>query len=354
MIPPRASVRISVDFLKFCVEECPNLNCIMLDGYDLREAGASLIQEIVWPMVNAIEIADYAVSKGLDPDKFFTHFQIFLSVYNNFFEDIAKFRVVRKMWATILRDRYKVENSTALKLKFGTKTAGSTLTMEEPLNNIARVAIQTLAAALGGVQSQCATSYDEAICLPTEESVKVGIKTNRIVQFETGVTDIADPLAGSYYFEWLTDSMTKAAWAELDKIMSMGGYVACIENGYFEREKANNTYKFQREVDSGEEVIVGVNRFREEEKVVIPRFHYDEESARRLKERTRRMKMERDNEKVKQALAKMREAVESGRFITPTVIEAVKVYCTLGEITQILIDKYGEYKEVPILASKLS
>jgi methylmalonyl-CoA mutase, N-terminal domain len=346
-------LRLMVDVIKFCTEQMPYWNPVNLVGYNLREAGANAIQEIAWCFAHAFEVVDATLKLGFDIDDFAPRLSFFWTADNDFFEEICKMRAARRMWAKIMRERYGAKEEKSWYMRFHVDTAGRTLQPKEPLNNIARVAIQGLAAVLAGAQSVHTCSYDEPIAVPTEEAARVAIKTQQIINHETGVPNVVDPLGGSYFIEHLTSEIEKAAWEELTKIENKGGFIACVENYYMEGEMARNAYQYYQEVEVGKRVLVGVNKY------VEPEENYDEnpivinpQVAQIAKERLRKLKVERDNTKVRQALDRVREvAQDPNGHLMPAFVDAVKVYATMGEIMGVLKEVFGEYREeVPILA----
>ncbi len=350
IFPPQPSMRIITDIIAFCAQNMPKWNPISISGYHIREAGATAVQEVAFTLADAIAYVEAAVKAGLDPNVFGKRLSFFFAAHNNFLEEIAKFRAARRLWARIMKERFGVTNEDAMKLRFHTQTAGSTLTAQQPLNNIIRVTMQALAAVLGGTQSLHTNSYDEALALPTEESVRIALRTQQIIAYESGVGDTVDPLAGSYAIEAMTNEIEKRAMEYIEKIDAMGGMVKAIEAGYVQREINESAYRYQLAVESGEEVVVGVNKFQIEEDVPMENIlKVDPEVEERQKERLRRLKEKRDNDKVKEALERVKRAAESGENIMPPIIEAVRVYATVGEITDALREVFGEYTESAIL-----
>jgi len=351
IFPLRQSLRAMVDCIKFCVQEVPNMNAFTIDGYDLREAGVNAVQEIAFPMAKAIEVTRACIEAGLSADDVLPRFAWFLSANNYFFEEIAKIRAGRRIWAKIMQERFGAQKKGALQMKIHMQTGGSTLTAQEPLNNVARVAIQSLAGVLSGVQSLSTDSYDEAISVPTEEAVRVAIKTQKIIEHETGVVDVVDPLAGSYYLESLTNEMERRMMEYIDKIEGMGGFITAMENGYLEQEISNAAFKYQKEFEEGKRIIVGVNKYVEGKYIEVPAFDYNPEVERVAKERLSQLRKERDNQAVKESLDKIRKAALDGGDLMPRYIEAVKVYATVGEIMETLKGVWGVYSSEPVLAN---
>ncbi len=348
IFPPEPSMKLVVDIMEFCSREMPKWNSISVSGYHMREAGANAVQELAFTLADGIEYVRMAVERGLEVDSFAPRISFFFASHNNFFEEIAKFRAARRMWARIMKERFGAKKPRSWTLRFHTQTAGSTLQALEPLNNVIRVTIQALAAVLGGTQSLHTNSYDEALSLPTEESVKLALRTQQIIAYESGVADVVDPLGGSYFIEWLTDRIEEEAWRYIDAIESMGGMTRAVEMGYVQREIARSAYEYQRKVESGEIPILGVNMFRSEEEPKIELLkvspEVEEEQRRRLKE----LRERRDWSRVEARLSELRTAAERGENLVPYILEAHRVMATLGEVTDVLREVYGEY-EPPVI-----
>ena len=346
IFPPRPSLRIIADIFSFCRTHAPNWNTISISGYHIREAGATAVQELAFTLANAIEYVRSAIGAGLEIDEFAPRLSFFFAAHNNLFEEVAKFRAGRRIWARIMKENFRGPEKAQM-LRFHTQTGGVTLTAQQPLNNVVRVALQALAAVLGGTQSLHTNSMDEALALPTEESVRLALRTQQVIAYESGAADTVDPLAGSYFIESLTCEIEKAVWVYLDKIDKMGGMLAAIETGYVQKQIQESAYTFQREVDAGERVIVGVNRFQDEKAAVPLRtLKVSRESEERQKERLARVKRERDSRRVAETLAAVRAAAAGGKNLMPPIIEAVKAYATVQEISDQLRAVFGEYKEV--------
>jgi len=343
--PPESSMRIVTDILEYCSKYMPKWNPISVSGYHMREAGATAVQEVAFTLADAIAYMEYALKRGIDLNVLGKRVSFFFSSHNNFLEEIAKFRAARRLWARIMKERFKVTNQDAMKLRFHTQTAGSTLTAQQPLNNIIRVTIQALAAVLGGTQSLHTNSYDEALGLPTEESVKIALRTQQIIAYESGVADTVDPLAGSYVIESLTNEIERRAKEYIKKIDEMGGMVKAIESGYVQREIHESSYRYQQSIESKEAIIVGVNEFVDEELKMENILKVDPEIEEKQKARLKKLKERRDNEKVKKALQNIKKAASSDENLMPYIIEAVKVYATVGEISDALREVFGEYTE---------
>ncbi|MGZ4031721.1 MAG: acyl-CoA mutase large subunit family protein [Tumebacillaceae bacterium] len=341
--PPTASMRLITDIFEYCAEHVPNWNTISISGYHIREAGSTAVQEVAFTLSNAIAYVEAAVKKGLDVDKFAPRLSFFFNAHNNFLEEIAKFRAARRMWARIMKERFGAKDPKSWQLRFHTQTGGSTLTAQQPDNNIVRVTLQALAAVLGGTQSLHTNSKDEALALPTEESARIALRTQQIIANESGVADTVDPLAGSFYVEALTDEMEKAALEYIHKIDEMGGAVKAIEQGYMQREIQNASYQTQMAIESGDEVVVGVNKFRIENEPKPELQKINPELERIQSERLANLRNTRDNELVNQRLAALRTAAEGTDNLMPHIVSAVKAYATLGEICNVMRDVFGEY-----------
>lgn len=341
--PPKASMRIITDIFEWCAAEVPKWNTISISGYHIREAGSTAVQEIAFTLSNGKAYVQAALQKGLDIDVFGKRLSFFFNAHNNLFEEIAKFRAARRMWATIMKE-LGATDPKAMMLRFHTQTGGSTLTAQQPYNNISRVTVQTLAAILGGTQSLHTNGYDEALSLPTEAAAAIALRTQQIVAFESGAPDTADPLAGSYFVESLTSEAEAAAWKLMEKIDAMGGSVAAIEQGFIQDEIAKSAYEYQRQIENGEKVIVGVNKFQTNEANTIPVFKIDEQVQNMQIEKLKALKIKRDNSQVIASLSSLNQKAISGENLMPAVLEAVENYCTLGEIADELRKVFGEYK----------
>ena len=341
--PPRASMRIITDIFEWCAQEVPKWNTISISGYHIREAGSTAVQEIAFTLSNGKAYVKAALEKGMDINIFGKRLSFFFNAHNHLFEEVAKFRAARRMWASIMKG-LGASDPKAMMLRFHTQTGGSTLTAQQPYNNISRVTVQTLAAVLGGTQSLHTNGYDEALSLPTEAAAGIALRTQQIVAFESGAPDTVDPLAGSYFIESLTDEVEAAAWALIEKIDTLGGSVAAIEQGFIQHEIAKSAYEYQRKIESGEKVIVGVNKFQTEEKNTIPVFRIDENVQTHQVEKLNLLKARRNNDNVIASLHSIHEKAISGENLMPAVLEAVENYCTLGEISDELRKVFGEYK----------
>lgn len=340
--PPKPSMRIITDIFEYCSKEVPKWNTISISGYHIREAGSTAVQELAFTLANGKAYLNAALEKGLDINVFAKRLSFFFNCHNNFFEEIAKFRAARRMWAHLTKSLGATDEKAQM-LRFHTQTGGSTLTAQQPLNNVIRVTNQAMAAVLGGTQSLHTNGYDEALSLPTEAAAKIALRTQQVIAFESGVTDTVDPLAGSYFVETLTDEIEAAAQAYIDKIDAMGGSVNAIENGYIQQEIANASYQYQKEVESAERIIVGVNKFNQEVEGINDVLNIDESIRAIQTEKLNKLKAERNNVAVDQALQKLNEAAKSDQNLMPFILFAVEEYATLGEIADCLRNVFGEY-----------
>jgi|SRR5579875_1914158 len=344
IFPPRPSLRLAADLIAYCAREVPKFNSISISGYHIREAGSTAVQEIAFTFANAIAYLQAAIERGANVDEIGRGISWIFNTHNHFFEEVAKFRALRRMWAHIMRDRFGATDPRAMMLRTHTQTGGSTLQAQQPENNIVRAAIQAFAAVCGGVQSLALSCYDEALALPTEAAQRIALRTQQIIAHETGATDTVDPLAGSYFVEALTNDLEAKAYALLDEIERMGGAVAAIESGWMQQEIQNAAYAYQQEVESGRRVVVGVNRYQtegEEPKLI---FRVDPSLAEAQCERLRQLRTERDEEAVRRALAELRAAATGSDNLMPPILAAVKAYATLGEICGTLRDVFGDYR----------
>ncbi|MGF1923873.1 MAG: acyl-CoA mutase large subunit family protein, partial [Bacteroidia bacterium] len=340
--PPKPSMRIITDIFEYCSKEVPKWNTISISGYHIREAGSTAVQELAFTLANGKAYLNAALEKGLDINVFAKRLSFFFNCHNNFFEEIAKFRAARRMWAHITKSLGATDEKAQM-LRFHTQTGGSTLTAQQPLNNITRVTNQAMAAVLGGTQSLHTNGYDEALSLPTEAAAKVALRTQQVIAFESGVTDTVDPLAGSYFVETLTDEIEAAAQLYIDKIDAMGGSVNAIETGYIQQEIANAAYQYQLEVESAERIIVGVNKFTQEKEGITDVLNIDETIRTIQTEKLVKLKSERDHNAVATALQKLENAAKSDENLMPFILVAVEEYATLGEIADVLRNVFGEY-----------
>ncbi|HEY7406032.1 MAG TPA: methylmalonyl-CoA mutase family protein [Candidatus Angelobacter sp.] len=347
--PPRQALRIITDMFAYANQHVPDWNPISISGYHMREAGCTAVQEVAFTLANAIAYVDAAISAGLDVDKFAPRLSFFFNAHNNFLEEVAKFRAARRMWARIMKERFDAKNPRSQMLRFHTQTAGSTLTAQQPENNIVRTALQALAAVLGGTQSLHTNGYDEALGLPTEEAARIALRTQQIVGYETGAANTIDPLAGSYYIESLTNEIEHRAALYLEKIEAMGGTLRAIEQGYVQQEIQNAAYDFQQGVDHLENVVVGVNRFQSENEGAIPILRIDEALESRQVERLRTLRQKRDKAAWESAIRAVEDAARSEANLMPHMIHAVENYCTVGEISDALRRVFGEYQETVVI-----
>ena len=341
--PPKASMRIITDIFEWCSKVVPKWNTISISGYHIREAGSTAVQEVAFTLSNGKAYVEAAITKGLDIDVFGKRLSFFFNAHNNLFEEIAKFRAARKMWATIMKSLGATDEK-AMMLRFHTQTGGSTLTAQQPLNNITRVTIQTLAAVLGGTQSLHTNGYDEALSLPTEQAARIALRTQQIVAFESGASETADPLAGSYFIESLTEEMERKSWELIEKIDLMGGSVAAIEEEFMQNEIAASAYEYQKNIENGSKISVGVNKFINEEKMDTPVFKIDGSIQITQTEKLKKLRAERNNDKADACMTALSSAVRGTENIMPFVLDAVENYCTLGEIADCLREVFGEHK----------
>ncbi len=342
--PPEPSMRVITDIFEFCAEETPKFNTISISGYHVREAGATAAQELAFTLGNGIAYVEAALDAGLDVDDFAPQLSFFFNAHNDILEEVAKFRAGRRMWATIMEERFGAENPKSKQLKFHTQTAGSTLTAQQIDNNVVRVAYQALAAVLGGTQSLHTNGKDEALALPTEKSVRTALRTQQILAHESGAADTIDPLAGSYYVEALTDDLEEEAFDMLDTIDEKGGMPSAIESQWVQRQIQDVAYDRQQEIEAGERTIVGVNEFEVDEEPEMDIQEVTEEDERRQIESLNEVREERDDERVEETLTALRTAAEGNDNLMPYIIDAVKAYATVGEICDILRDVFGEYQ----------
>ncbi len=346
IFPPRPSMRLVTDVFEFCAADLPRWNTISISGYHMREAGATAAQELAFTLADAIAYVEAAVERGLDVDDFAGRLSFFFAAWSELFEEVAKFRAARRMWATIMRERFGATDPKSLLCRFHVQTAGSSLTAQSIDNNVVRTTVQALAAVLGGAQSLHTNSRDEALALPTEEAARLALRTQQILAYEAGVTETPDPLAGSYYVESLTNELEGAAWAYLDEIESMGGTLSAIERGFQQREIQEAAYRVQRAVDSGEQVVVGVNKFRDDEVTTPPTHRIDPEGERRQVEGVRRVRAERSAEAWTAAMDDLERVARADGNLMPAIVAAVRAYATVGEISDRLRVTWGEHREL--------
>lgn len=341
--PPKPSMRVITDIFEWCSTSLPKWNTISISGYHIREAGSTAVQEIAFTLSNGKAYVEAALAKGLDINVFGKRLSFFFNAHNNLFEEVAKFRAARKMWARIMKELGATDEK-AMMLRFHTQTGGATLTAQQPLNNISRVTIQTLAAVLGGTQSLHTNGYDEALSLPTEEAARIALRTQQIVAFESGAPDTVDPLAGSYFIESLTTEVENKAWDLMNKITAMGGSVSAIEQGFMQEEIARSAFEYQRNIESGDKIIVGVNKFTIDKENPVPGFKIDDSIRQLQTVKLAELKSKRDQVKVDQCLSAIKAAASGTTNLMPLVVEAVETYCTLGEIADTLRQVYGEHR----------
>ncbi|MBL7750192.1 MAG: methylmalonyl-CoA mutase, partial [Chitinophagaceae bacterium] len=341
--PPKPSMRIITDIFEWCSREVPKWNTISISGYHIREAGSTAVQEIAFTLANGKAYVKAALEKGLDINVFGKRLSFFFNAHNNLFEEVAKFRAARRMWAQMMKELGATDQK-AMMLRFHTQTGGSTLTAQQPLNNISRVTIQTLAAVMGGTQSLHTNGYDEALSLPTEEAARIALRTQQIVAYESGVVDTVDPLAGSFYVESLTREIEEAAWKLMEKIDAMGGSVSAIEQGFIQEEIAKSAYAYQRQIEENEKIIVGVNKFESGEAEHIPILKIDDNIQKQQVAKLTEFKNNRDRARVDQCLQDLNDKAVNGENLLPVVIEAVENKCTLGEVADELRGVFGEYR----------
>ena len=349
IFPPRPSMRLITDIFAYCAEHVPRWNTISISGYHIREAGSTALQELAFTLANGREYVRAGIAAGLDVDAFAPRLSFFFNAHNDLFEEVAKFRAARRVWAKLMREEFGAKNPRSWMLRFHTQTAGCSLTAQQPYNNIIRVTIQALAAVLGGTQSLHTNSLDEALSLPTEEAVRIALRTQQIIAEESGVANTPDPLGGSYFVEALTTQMEQGVWDYFRRIDELGGVIPAIEQGFFQREIADAAYEYQRRVESGEQIIVGVNAYTMEEDTAIPILKIGPEIEAKQRERVARVRRERNNARVREALARVREAAAGTENLVPPILDAVRAYATLGEIVDELRAVFGEYEEVPII-----
>jgi methylmalonyl-CoA mutase N-terminal domain/subunit len=347
--PPKQAMRIITDMFAYANEHLPDWNPISISGYHMREAGSTAVQEIAFTLANGIAYVDAAQAAGQSVDRFAPRLSFFFNAHNDFLEEVAKFRAARRMWARIMKERFGAKNPRALMLRFHTQTAGSTLTAQQPENNIVRTALQALAAVLGGTQSLHTNSFDEALGLPTEEAARIALRTQQIVGFETGVANTIDPLAGSYYIESLTNELERQANQYLSRIDALGGTLKAIEVGFIQQEIQNAAYEFQQSVDRLEQVVVGVNRFQTEGDASVPVQRIDEQLERKQVERLRALRDRRDRAAAESSLKAVKDSAQSGSNLMPHIITAVENLCTVGEIADAMRGVFGEYQETIVI-----
>jgi methylmalonyl-CoA mutase N-terminal domain/subunit len=346
LVPPKPAMRVVGDMIAFCARELPRWNTVSISGYHIREAGATAVQELAFTLADGLAYVEHCRERGMDVDEFAPRLSFFFDVHNDFFEEIAKFRAARRMWARFMKERFGARKGDSLKLRTHAQTAGVSLTAQQPYNNVVRVALQGLAAVLGGTQSLHTNSLDEVYALPTEESATIALRTQQVIAHESGVANTIDPLGGSYYVEWLTNELEAEAMKYIGRIDQMGGMVAAVEQGYPQREIASSAYQFQRALETGERVMVGVNRFQMEESGSrIPLLRIDESVQREQTEQLRRLRAERDDASLRQALAAVRAAARGTDNLMPPIIRAVSLEATEQEICDVLRQEMGSHSD---------
>jgi len=348
IFPPRPSVKLVVDTIEYCSKFMPKWNPVSISGYHIREAGSNAVQELAFTLADGITYVQEALDRGLKVDEFAPRLSFFFACHNDLFEEVAKFRAARKIWARIMKEKFRARDPRSMWMRMHVQTSGCTLTAQQPMNNIVRVTLQALGAVLGGTQSLHTNSFDEALALPSEEAVRIALRTQQIIAHESGVANTVDPLGGSYYMEDLTVEMEEEALRYIDRIEKMGGVIPAIEKGYFQREIANSAYKYQREIDNKERTIVGVNEYTSEEKQLIPLLRISPDVEKTQLERLNVLKNSRDSKRVQRALDRLRNSADADENLMPIMLEAVKAYATLGEICGVLREVYGEYQELII------
>ena len=349
IFPTAPSMRLITNIFEYCSKEVPLWNTISISGYHIREAGSTAVQEVAFTLANGIAYVEAAIKAGLDVDAFAPRLSFFFNAHNNLFEEVAKYRAARRIWARIMKDRFGAKNEKSMMLKFHTQTGGSTLTAQQVENNIVRVAIQTLAAVLGGTQSLHTNSKDEALALPTEESVRTALRTQQIVAYESGAADTIDPLAGSFYVESLTSQIEEQAMDLIRRIDDLGGSPSAIDKGFMQQEIMDAAYEYQKQIENGKEIVVGVNKFQVEEPAPKGLLRVDMSVGELQKNKISALKEERDSQKVSETLEALRKACQGDDNLMPYIIDAVKAYATLGEISQVMRDIFGEYKQSVML-----
>lgn len=347
VVPPRPAMRIVTDSIEFCTHEVPRWNSVSISGYHIREAGATAAQELAFTIADGLEYVKWGVERGLHVDSFAPRLSFFFDVHSDFFEEIAKFRAARRMWARLMKERFSPENPRSMMLRTHAQTAGVSLTAQQPYNNVARVALQALAAVLGGTQSLHTNSLDETYALPTEEAVTIALRTQQIIAEESGVANTIDPLAGSYFVESMTDRLEEEALDYIRKIDDFGGMVEAVERGYPQREIAASAYRLQQQIESGEKTVVGVNKYEQDEEPDIPMLRIDETIQREQIDNLARVKAERDATAVQKALGRIADDCRADRNVMPGIIEAAKVYCTEQEICDVFRDVFGQHQDRP-------
>jgi methylmalonyl-CoA mutase N-terminal domain/subunit len=349
IFPPVGSMRLITDIFEFCAKDMPRWNTISISGYHIREAGATAVQELAFTFANAIEYVKAALSHGLDVDTFAPQLSFFFVAQMDLFEEVAKFRAARRIWARIMKDRFGAKNAKSMMLRFHVQTAGSSLTLQQPENNIVRTAIEALAAVLGGTQSLHTNSKDEAISLPSEAAALTALRTQQLIGYETGVTHVVDPFAGAYFIEDLTDKIERKTEVYLKRIQEMGGAIKAVENGFIQKEIQDSAYQYHCEVESKQRIVVGVNEFVDNEHETIEIHRVDPALEEEQKRDLKQMRGERDSERVKDSLKKLLEAAQGSENLIPFICNAVETYATVGEISNTLRTAFGKFRPIPTL-----
>jgi methylmalonyl-CoA mutase N-terminal domain/subunit len=345
IFPPEPSMKLIIDTIEYCTKFVPQWYTISISGYHIREAGSTAVQELAFTLADGFAYVEAAMERGLDVDDFAPRLSFFFNSHNNFFEEICKYRAARRIWAKRMKNKYGAKKKESMRLRFHTQTAGVSLTAQEPENNIARVTLQGLAAVLGGTQSLHTNSFDEALCLPTERAAKIALRTQQIIAQESGVADTVDPLAGSYYVEWLTNKMEEEAEAYFDKIEALGGVIPAIKANFFQKEIANASYQYQREIEKKDRIIVGVNDFQLREPCATPLLKIDEKVAKKQIEILHSVKAQRNNALVQEKLEDLKRAAKGTENLMPYIMDAIREYASIGEVMAALKEVFGEYRE---------
>lgn len=345
IFPPEPSMRLIIDTIEYCTKHVPQWYTISISGYHIREAGSTAVQELAFTLADGFAYVEAATKRGIDVDDFAPRLSFFFNSHNNFFEEVCKYRAARRIWAKRMKNKYGAKKPESMRLRFHTQTAGVSLTAQEPENNIVRTTLQGLAAVLGGTQSLHTNSFDEALCLPTEKAVKIALRTQQIIAYESGITDTVDPLAGSYYVEWLTNKMEEEAENYFSQIEELGGVIPAIKANFLQKEVANASYKYQQEVESREKTIVAVNQFQQEELTAVPILRIDDDVAQEQVEKLDQIKKDRDNNKVNKTLERLKTAAEGTENLMPFIMDAIRAYASIGEIINTLKEVFGTYIE---------
>ena len=345
VFPPEPSMRLIIDTIEYCIKNVPQWYTISISGYHIREAGSTAVQELAFTLADGFAYVEAAVERGLDVDEFAPRLSFFFNSHNNFFEEVCKYRAARRIWAKRLKNKYRAKKKESMRLRFHTQTAGVSLSAQEPENNIARVTIQGLAAVLGGTQSLHTNSFDEALCLPTEKAAKIALRTQQIIANESGAADTVDPLAGSYYVEWLTNKMEEEAEIYFEKIEALGGVIPAIKANFFQKEIANSSYKYQREIENKDRIIVGVNDFQLREACATPLLKIDDKVEEEQIKILQHVRDQRNNDQVREKLEKLKQAAKGTENLMPYIMDAIREYTSIGEVMATLKEVFGEYRE---------